>query len=155
MLGRGRCWGGAAAGGPGCGCWGAGGLREAAGGRTPAPPLASPLLLETHCTLHTAHFTLHSAHCTPHPDPTGVPNPLSPLPPKPKPLPHSLQALVPREPSVLFTLGRVHKRLGDPDAALAALNTALDLAPTSADAAAIKGAIDRLHTPDDAEDEGM
>jgi anaphase-promoting complex subunit 3 len=62
---------------------------------------------------------------------------------------------VPREPSVLFTLGRVHKRLGNPDAALAALNGALDLAPSSADAAAIKGAIDRLHAPDDAEEEGL
>ncbi len=62
---------------------------------------------------------------------------------------------MPREPSVLFTLGRVHKRLGNPDAALAALNGALDLAPSSADAAAIKGAIDRLHAPDDAEEEGL
>jgi cytochrome c-type biogenesis protein CcmH/NrfG len=56
---------------------------------------------------------------------------------------------------VLFTLGRVHKRLGDADAALAAFNAALDLAPGSADAAAIKSAIDRLHAADDAEEEGM
>lgn len=56
---------------------------------------------------------------------------------------------------MLFTLGRVHKRLGDPEAALAAFNAALDLAPSAADAAAIKAAIDRLHAADDAEEEGM
>ena len=67
----------------------------------------------------------------------------------------ALQGIVPREPSVLFALGRVHKRLGDAGAALRALSAALDLAPTSADAAAVKAAIDRLHAADDAEDEGM
>jgi len=65
------------------------------------------------------------------------------------------QGIVPREPSVLFTLGRVYKRLGDLDSALGAFNGALDLAPSSADAAAIKSAIDRLHSTDDAEEEGM
>ncbi len=81
----------------------------------------------------------------------------SPQQPRPHPHPPPLnqKGIVPREPSVLFTLGRVHKRLGDPDAALAALNGALDLAPSSAAAAAIKAAIDRLHAADDAEEEGM
>lgn len=81
-----------------------------------------------------------------------IPRPTRPCTRSPIPPP---QGIVPREPSVLFTLGRVHKRLGDPDSALAALNGALDLAPSSADAAAIKAAIDRLHAPDDAEEEGM
>jgi anaphase-promoting complex subunit 3 len=66
-----------------------------------------------------------------------------------------LQEIVPREASVAFMMGRLYKRLGQPDRALAAFNTALDLKPAAADRAAIKAAIDKVCMAEDAEDEEL
>jgi anaphase-promoting complex subunit 3 len=66
-----------------------------------------------------------------------------------------LQEIVPREASVHFMMGRLHKRLGQPDRALACFNTALDLKPAAADRTAIKAAIDKVCMADDAEDEEL
>lgn len=52
-----------------------------------------------------------------------------------------------------FQLGKVYKRLGQPDPALTAFNTALDLKPSSADANLIKSAIERVGAPDDEDEE--
>lgn len=52
-------------------------------------------------------------------------------------------------------LGRLHKRLRDPDAALHALNTALDLKPAAAERAAIKAAIDKLHLAEEEEEDEL
>jgi anaphase-promoting complex subunit 3 len=65
------------------------------------------------------------------------------------------QAIVPREAAVHVMLGRLHKRLRDPDAALTAFNTALDLQPGAAERAGIKAAIDKLHLAEDEEDEEL
>ena len=55
-----------------------------------------------------------------------------------------LTRLAPREPAVWAATARLLRKLGRPADALAALNTALDLNPPAADAAAIRGALDRL-----------
>ena len=64
-----------------------------------------------------------------------------------------VQDLAPREASVHFQLGKVHKRLEQPDAALMAFHTALDLRPSAADANLIKSAIERVRAPDDESEE--
>ncbi|WIA20972.1 hypothetical protein OEZ85_005309 [Tetradesmus obliquus] len=66
-----------------------------------------------------------------------------------------VQAIVPREPSVAFLMGRLHKRLGQPDAALRCLHAALDLRPGAADRAAIKAAIDKVCMDEDEEEEEL
>ena len=63
------------------------------------------------------------------------------------------QDLAPREASVWFQLGKVHKRLEQPDAALMAFNMALDLKPSAADANLIKSAIERVRAPDEEPEE--
>lgn len=65
------------------------------------------------------------------------------------------QVVVPREPAVYFMMGRLYKRLHQPDKALAALNTALDLKPSAADRTAIKAAIDKVYMAEDEEDEEL
>jgi anaphase-promoting complex subunit 3 len=67
-----------------------------------------------------------------------------------------LAAAFPAEAGVRFQMGRLHKRLGDLDAALACYGDALDLGPCAADAGLIKAAIDRLEDDEeDGEDEGL
>lgn len=65
----------------------------------------------------------------------------------------ALHNLVPREASVLFHMGKVFKRLGRTQDALAAFSEALDLQPPSADTNVIKSAIDRVTQPDAEEEE--
>jgi hypothetical protein len=52
-------------------------------------------------------------------------------------------------------MGRLHKRLGNSEAALTCLNTALDLKPAAAERAAIKAAIDKVYMSEDDEDEEL
>lgn len=54
---------------------------------------------------------------------------------------------------MLFHMGKLLKRLGQPDEAMACFASALDLQPPSADTNLIKSAIERLRTPDDNEEE--
>lgn len=65
----------------------------------------------------------------------------------------ALHDVVPREASVLFHMGKVFKRLGRIQDALAAFSEALDLQPPSADTNLIKSAIDRVTQPDAEEEE--
>lgn len=62
---------------------------------------------------------------------------------------------MPREASVHFLLGRLHKRLRDPGAALASLHAALDLAGCAGERAAIKAAIERVHLAEEDEEEEL
>eukprot|EP00775_Hariotina_reticulata_P006606 gene6606-6834_t len=66
-----------------------------------------------------------------------------------------LQNIVPRESAVHFMMGRLHKRLGNSEAALTSLNTALDLKPAAAERAAIKAAIDKVYMSEDDEEEEL
>ena len=66
-----------------------------------------------------------------------------------------MQEQAPRESSVWFQMGRALKRLGRSQEALAALHTALDLQPSSSDAALIKSALDKLQSMDDSAEEDM
>ena len=66
-------------------------------------------------------------------------------------LPSCAQDLAPREASIWFQMGKIYKRLGAPDQALAHFCRALDLKPPSADAALIKGAIEKLRASEEAE----
>ena len=66
-----------------------------------------------------------------------------------------LKEVAPREASVFFLIGRIHKKLGAADAAMVAFSTALDLKPASADVNLIKSAIEKLHVPDDSEEEDL
>lgn len=66
-----------------------------------------------------------------------------------------LQDIAPREASVHFQMGRLHKRLGDLDAALACFNAALDLQPSTTDAGLIKAAIDKLLVADEETDDEL
>lgn len=52
-------------------------------------------------------------------------------------------------------MGKLHKRLGHTDKALAALNIALDLKPLAGDRAAIKAAIDKVYLSEDDEEEEL
>ena len=62
----------------------------------------------------------------------------------------SVRDSAPREASVHFLIGKVHKKLGDNDAAMISFVRALDLDPK--DNNLIKAAIDRLDEPDVEED---
>ncbi|EFN54950.1 hypothetical protein CHLNCDRAFT_24117 [Chlorella variabilis] len=66
---------------------------------------------------------------------------------------HALKDLAPREASVLFHMGKIYKKLDMLDEAMACFAHALDLQPPSADTNLIKGAIEKLRTPDDNEEE--
>lgn len=66
-----------------------------------------------------------------------------------------MQEQAPREASVWFQMGRALKRLGRPAEALVALNTALDVQPSNADAALIKNALEKLQLADDEAEEDM
>ena len=50
-------------------------------------------------------------------------------------------------------MGKIYKRLDAPDAALAHFARALDLKPPSADAALIKGAIEKLRASEETGDD--
>ena len=63
------------------------------------------------------------------------------------------QDIAPREASVWFQMGRIYKRLDQPDQALAHFCTALDLKPSAADANLIKAAIEKLRVSDESEEE--
>ncbi|KAK9797012.1 hypothetical protein WJX73_004710 [Symbiochloris irregularis] len=67
----------------------------------------------------------------------------------------ALQVQAPREASVWFQMGRCLKRLGRIGQALSAFNTALDLQPSSSDAALIKNALAKLPMADDSAEEEM
>lgn len=67
----------------------------------------------------------------------------------------AMQEVAPREASIFWQMGKLHKRLRQLDAALGSLNTALDLQPSAADAALIKSAIEKLHVSDDNEEDEL
>ena len=66
-----------------------------------------------------------------------------------------LKTVAPREASVFFLMGRIYKKLGLADRAMVNFSVALDLKPASADVNLIKSAIEKLHVPDDSEDEDL
>lgn len=66
-----------------------------------------------------------------------------------------VQVQAPREASVWFQMGRCLKHLGRIGQALSAFNTALDLQPSSSDAALIKNALSKLPHADDSAEEEM
>ena len=66
-----------------------------------------------------------------------------------------LKTVAPREASVFFLMGRIYKKLGLADQAMVNFSVALDLKPASADVNLIKSAIEKLHVPDDSEDEDL
>lgn len=61
----------------------------------------------------------------------------------------ALKAQAPREASLYFLMGKIYKRLEQPDRAMVHFSLALDLKPSSSDANAIKAAIEKLSLPDD------
>jgi len=67
----------------------------------------------------------------------------------------SLQEMAPREASVFFLMGRIHKKLLQPDRAMINFSIALDLKPSSSDVNLIKSAIEKLNVPDDLEEEEL
>eukprot|EP00887_Chlorella_sp_A99_P004840 scaffold4.g4840.t1 len=66
---------------------------------------------------------------------------------------HALKDVAPREASVLFHMGKVYKKLGLLDEAMACFSNALDLQPPSADTNVIKAAIERINLADHEEEE--
>ena len=66
-----------------------------------------------------------------------------------------LKEVAPREASVFFLMGRIYKKLDLPDRAMVNFSVALDLKPAAADVNLIKSAIEKLHVPDDSEDEDL
>lgn len=66
-----------------------------------------------------------------------------------------LNEVAPRESSVFFLMGRIYKRLNMPEQAMHHFCIALDLKPSTADVNLIKSAIEKLHVPDDLEDENL
>jgi len=66
-----------------------------------------------------------------------------------------LKTVAPREASVFFLMGRIYKKLGLADQAMVNFSVALDLKPASSDVNLIKNAIEKLHVPDDSEDEDL
>ncbi|KAI5667806.1 hypothetical protein M9H77_17659 [Catharanthus roseus] len=63
-----------------------------------------------------------------------------------------LKEYAPRESSVYALMGRIYKRLNMYDKAMLHFGLSLDLKPSAADVAAIKAAIEKLHVPDEIED---
>jgi anaphase-promoting complex subunit 3 len=52
-------------------------------------------------------------------------------------------------------MGRLLKRVGSVDAALSSFCAALDLRPPAQEAALVQAAIDKVHLPDDSEEEEL
>ena len=52
-------------------------------------------------------------------------------------------------------MGRIYKKLDLPDQAMVNFSVALDLKPASSDVNLIKSAIEKLHVPDDSEDNDL
>ena len=67
----------------------------------------------------------------------------------------SLKEVAPREASVFFLMGRIYKKLNLPEEAMVNFSTALDLKPVSGDVNLIKSAIEKLHVPDDGEEDDL
>jgi anaphase-promoting complex subunit 3 len=67
----------------------------------------------------------------------------------------ALKEVAPREASVFFLMGRIYKKLDLPDQAMVNFSVALDLKPASSDVNLIKSAIEKLHVPDDSEDDDL
>ena len=67
----------------------------------------------------------------------------------------SLKEVAPREASVFFLMGRIYKKLNLPEEAMVNFSTALDLKPASGDVNLIKSAIEKLHVPDDGEEDDL
>eukprot|EP01018_Ginkgo_biloba_P011586 Gb_21601 [translate_table: standard] len=63
-----------------------------------------------------------------------------------------LKEVAPRESSVYSLIGKIYKRLNEPEQAMYHFGLALDLKPSTADVAIIKSAIEKLHVPDDIEE---
>lgn len=63
--------------------------------------------------------------------------------------------MAPREASVYFQIGKIHRRLDRTEQALLYFSTALDLKPSSADVNLIKSAIEKLRISNDSEEEEM
>ncbi|KAI9083433.1 hypothetical protein K1719_034647 [Acacia pycnantha] len=63
-----------------------------------------------------------------------------------------LKEYAPRESSVYALMGRIYKRRNIHQKAMLHYGMALDLKPSATDAAAIKAAIEKLHVPDEIED---
>ncbi|KAF3685359.1 Cell division cycle protein 27 -like protein B [Capsicum annuum] len=64
-----------------------------------------------------------------------------------------LKEHAPRESSVYALMGRIYKRCNMYDKAMLHFGVALDLRPSATDVATIKAAIEKLHVPDEMEDE--
>lgn len=64
-----------------------------------------------------------------------------------------LKEHAPRESSVYALMGRIYKRRNMYDKAMLHFGVALDLKPSATDVATIKAAIEKLHVPDEMEDE--
>lgn len=69
--------------------------------------------------------------------------------------PRVVQNVAPREASVLFQMGKVLKKMGRTDEALACLCAALDLQPPSADSNLIRAAVERLKVADEQDGEEL
>ncbi|KAJ7557247.1 hypothetical protein O6H91_05G118700 [Diphasiastrum complanatum] len=66
-----------------------------------------------------------------------------------------LKEVAPRESSVYFLMGKIYKRLDQPECAIYNFCIALDLKPSAADVNLIKTAIEKLHVPDELEEENL
>jgi len=66
-----------------------------------------------------------------------------------------LREVAPREASVYFLMGRIFKKLEMPNRAMLNFSLALDLKPSSADVNSIKAAIEKLHVPEEEEEEEL
>ncbi|XP_022865632.1 cell division cycle protein 27 homolog B-like [Olea europaea var. sylvestris] len=64
-----------------------------------------------------------------------------------------LKEFAPRESSIYALMGRIYKRRNMYDKAMLHFGLALDLKPSATDVAVIKAAIEKLHVPDELEDE--
>ncbi|KAF9617955.1 hypothetical protein IFM89_039248 [Coptis chinensis] len=64
-----------------------------------------------------------------------------------------LKEFSPHESSVYALIGRIYKRCNMHDKAMLHFGLALDLKPSAADVASIKSAIEKLHVPDDLEED--
>ncbi|RZC51365.1 hypothetical protein C5167_019799 [Papaver somniferum] len=64
-----------------------------------------------------------------------------------------LKEYAPRESSVYAMMGRIYKRRNMHDKAMLHFGLTLDLKPSTADVASIKSAIEKLHVPDDIDED--
>ncbi|GAQ84112.1 DNA-binding cell division cycle control protein [Klebsormidium nitens] len=67
----------------------------------------------------------------------------------------ALKEVAPKEASLYFLMGKIFKKLDNPDKAMLNFSTALDLKPSNADVNQIKAAIEKLSVPDDGEGEEL